>query len=78
MSTGTRPPQFAEYNIKPSLAWRAKVGYSLIRNLEVFQENDKADNVDFFVLGTEPTPISPELEKGLTFRLALSYRIFTK
>jgi hypothetical protein len=72
------PGVFAEYNFKPGLALRAKVGYSLIRNLEVFQENDKADNVDFFVLGTEPTPISPELEKGLTFRLALSYRVFTK
>jgi hypothetical protein len=46
--------------------------------MEVFKENDKADNVDFFVLGTEPRPISPEIEKGLTFRLALSYRIFTK
>ena len=72
------PGVFAEYNLKPGLALRAKVGYSLIRNLEVFQEIDKADNVDFFVLGTEPTPISPAIEKGLTFRLALSYRIFTK
>jgi hypothetical protein len=72
------PGVFAEYNIKPSLAVRAKVGYSLIRNLEIFKENDKADNVDFLVLGTEPTPISPEIEKGLAFRLALSYRIFTK
>ncbi|MDF7814100.1 DUF6268 family outer membrane beta-barrel protein [Hymenobacter sp. YC55] len=72
------PGVFAEYNLKPGLALRAKVGYSLIRNLEVFNENDKADNVDFVVLGDEPKPISPEIEKGLTFRLALSYRVFTK
>ncbi|OUJ71059.1 hypothetical protein BXP70_23135 [Hymenobacter crusticola] len=72
------PGVFAEYNIKPGLALRAKVGYSLIRNLEVFNETDKADNVDFVVLGNEPKPISPEIEKGLVFRLALSYRVFTK
>jgi len=72
------PGVFAEYNIKPGLALRAKVGYSLIRNLEVFNENDKADNVDFVVLGNEPKHISPEIEKGVAFRLALSYRIFTK
>jgi hypothetical protein len=72
------PGVFAEYNLKPGLALRAKVGYSLIRNMEVFNEGDQADNVDFLVLGTEPKPISPEIEKGLAFRLALSYRIFTK
>lgn len=72
------PGVFAEYNIKPGLTLRAKVGYSLIRNMEVFNENDKANNVDFFVVGTKPTPISPEIEKGLALRLALSYRIFTK
>ena len=46
--------------------------------MEVFNEGNQADNVDFIVLGNEPKPISPEIEKALVFRLALSYRIFTK
>jgi hypothetical protein len=74
----TTPGVFAEYNLKPGLARQSRLLAYPQRNLEVFQETDKADNVDFFVLGTEPTPISPAIGKGLTFRLALSYRIFTK
>jgi hypothetical protein len=46
--------------------------------MEVFRENDKADNVDFLVLGKEPMPLNPTVEKGLVFRLSLSYRVFTK
>jgi hypothetical protein len=72
------PGVFAEYNLKPGLALRAKVGYALIHHMEVFRENDKADNVDFLVLGNEPTPLNPVVEKGLVFRVALSYRVFTK
>jgi hypothetical protein len=44
----------------------------------VFNEGDQAANVDFVVLSDEAKPISLEIEKGLAFRLALSYRIFTK
>jgi hypothetical protein len=54
------------------------VGHSIIRNLEVFNKGDKADNVDFVVLGDESKPISAEIEQGLVFRVALSYRIFLK
>jgi hypothetical protein len=48
------PGVFAEYNLKPGLALRAKVGYSIIRNLEVFNGGDQADNVDLIVIGNEP------------------------
>ena len=69
---------FAEYYVQPRVALRATAGYSLVRDLEVYQERDRVSGVLNFVnLGTEPRPISPPIDTGLVLRLALSFRIPT-
>ena len=67
---------FCEYYVRPQLALRATVGYSIIRNLEVYRRNDRVGGVlDFVNLGHAPTPISPAIRNGVVARLTLSFRL---
>ncbi|MFD2937409.1 DUF6268 family outer membrane beta-barrel protein [Spirosoma flavum] len=68
---------FCEYYVRPQLALRATVGYSIIRNLEVYRRNDRVTGgvLDFVNLGHSPTPISPAISNGVVARLTLSFRL---
>lgn len=67
---------FGEYYVRPKLALRAKVGYSLIRNLDIYRQSDRATGVlDFVSVGGSPTPISPAVGKGVVGQVALSFRL---
>ncbi len=70
---------FGEYYVHPKLALRAKVGYSLIRNLDIYRQNDRATGVLDFVNvgGASPTPLSPAVGNGVAVQVALSFRLPT-
>ncbi|AMR25528.1 hypothetical protein A0257_22835 (plasmid) [Hymenobacter psoromatis] len=69
---------FAEYYVQPRVALRATAGYSLVRNLEIYQAGDRVSGIlDFVNLGTAPLPVSPPIGNGLVLRLALSFRMPT-
>jgi hypothetical protein len=71
------PGLFAEFYISPNWAVRATASYSLIRDMEVYNEHDKADGfIDFYEMGNRKDPINPEVSSGLAFKVGLSYRIF--
>lgn len=64
--------------MQPCVAPRATAGYSLVRNLEIYQERDQVSGIlDFANLGAAPLPTSPPIDTGLVLRLALSFRIPT-
>jgi hypothetical protein len=70
------PGLFAERYISSKWAVRATAAYTLIRNMEIYNKTDKADGfVDFYELGDRKDPINPEVSKGLSFKIGLSYRI---
>jgi len=70
------PGLFAEYYISPNWAIRATAAYTLIRNMEVYNKNDKATGfIDFYELGNRKDPLNPEVSGGLSFKVGLSYRI---
>lgn len=70
------PGLFAEYYISSKWAVRATAAYTLIRNMEIYNKNDKADGfIDFYELGDRKDPINPEVAGGLSFKAGLSYRI---
>lgn len=70
------PGLFAEYYVSPNWVIRATAAYTLIRNMEVYHKNDKADGfIDFYELGDRKDPINPEVAGGLSFKVGLSYRI---
>ncbi|MBF9144150.1 DUF6268 family outer membrane beta-barrel protein [Hymenobacter properus] len=67
---------FAETYLSSHWAVRATAAYAGIRRLDVFAKDDQwPATIDYIGLGTAPTPLNPRLEKGLAFRLALSYRV---
>jgi hypothetical protein len=67
---------FAETYLSAHWVLRATAAYAGIRRLDVFAKDDQwPATIDYIGLGTAPTPLSPRLEKGLAFRLALSYRV---
>ena len=67
---------FAETYLSSHWALRATAAYADIRRLDVFAKDDQwPATIDYIGLGTAPTPLNPRLEKGLAFRLALSYRV---
>jgi hypothetical protein len=67
---------FAETYLSAHWALRATAAYASIRRLDVFSKDDQwPATIDYIGLGTAPTPLNPRLEKGLAFRLALSYRV---
>jgi hypothetical protein len=70
------PGLFAEYYISKNWAIRATAAYTLIRNMEVYNKNDKTDGcIDFYEMGNRVEPLNPEVASGLTFKIGLSYRI---
>ena len=70
------PGLFAEYYISPNWAIRATAAYTLIRNMEVYNKNDKVTGfIDFYELGNRKDPLNPEVSGGLSFKVGLSYRI---
>jgi len=70
------PGFFAERYISSKWAVRATAAYTLIRNMEIYNKTDKADGfVDFYELGDRNDPINPEVSKGMSFKIGLSYRI---
>jgi len=70
------PGLFAERYISSKWALRATAAYTLIRNMEIYNKTDKADGfVDFYELGDRNNPINPEVSRGMSFKIGLSYRI---
>ncbi|CAM4013402.1 hypothetical protein SAMN06265348_101161 [Pedobacter westerhofensis] len=70
------PGLFAERYIFPKWAVRATAAYTLIRNMEIYNKTDKAKGfIDFAEFGDRNEPINPEVLKGLSFKIGLSYRI---
>jgi hypothetical protein len=70
------PGLFAEYYVSSQWVVRAIAAYTLIRNMEIYNKNDKADGfIDFYELGDRKDPVNPEVAGGLSFKIALSYRI---
>lgn len=70
------PGLFAEYYVSPRWAVRATAAYTLIRNMEIYNKDDKTDGfVDFLELGDRKDPLNPEVSSGLSFKIGLSYRI---
>ena len=67
---------FAENYLGTHWVLRATVAYSLTRRIEIYARDQQwPATLDFIGLGTAPTPASPGVEKGLAFKLALSYRV---
>ena len=67
---------FAESYLSPHWALRLTAAYALTRRLEVYGRNDQwPATLDYIGLGKAPTPLSPVIDKGLAFRVALSYRV---
>ncbi|MDO7848236.1 DUF6268 family outer membrane beta-barrel protein [Hymenobacter sp. M29] len=67
---------FAETYLSTHWALRATAAYAVTRRMEVYGRDDQwPATIDYIGLGKAPTPLSSPLEKGLAFRLALSYRV---
>ena len=67
---------FAEQYLSANWALRATVAYAGVRRLYVAEKGDQWPvTIDYIGLGTAPTALNPRIEKGFTFRLALSYRV---
>jgi hypothetical protein len=70
------PGLFVERYVSSNWAIRATAAYTLIRNMEIYNKTDKAKAfVDFAEFGDRADPINPEVSKGLSFKIGLSYRI---
>jgi hypothetical protein len=70
------PGLFVERYLSSKWAVRATAAYTLIRNMEIYNKNDKAKAfIDFAELGDRKDPINPEVSPGLAFKIGLSYRI---
>lgn len=69
---------FAETYLSKHWALRATAAYSLTRRLDVYERAATWPAViDYIGLGADPTPLTPRVEKNLTFRVGLSYRVPT-
>lgn len=70
------PGLFAEYYLAENWAIRGTLAYTLIRNMEIYDERDKADGfIDFYEFGNRTDPLNREVENGLSFKVGLSYRV---
>ncbi|MGF7039043.1 DUF6268 family outer membrane beta-barrel protein [Mucilaginibacter lappiensis] len=70
------PGLFVERYLSAKWAVRATAAYTLIRNMEIYNKDDKAKGfIDFAELGDRKDPINPEVSPGLAFKIGLSYRI---
>lgn len=67
---------FAETYLSRHWVLRATAAYAVTRRLDVYAQDDQwTATVDYIGLGTVPTPLNSHLEKGLAFKVALSYRV---
>ncbi|GAB3848609.1 hypothetical protein GCM10028822_11760 [Hymenobacter terrigena] len=67
---------FAEAYLSTHWALRATAAYAVTRRLEVYARDEQwPATIDYIGLGKAPSPLSSPIEKGLAFRLALSYRV---
>jgi hypothetical protein len=70
---------FAETYLSTNWALRATAAYAGVRRLDVAAKDDQWPvTIDYIGLGKAPTPLNPRIEKGMAFRLALSYRVATR
>jgi len=70
---------FAEGYLSSHWALRTTVAYSATRRIDVFAKDAQwPATLDYIGLGKAPTALSPDIEKGLAFRLSLSYRVPTR
>ena len=70
---------FVERYFSTHWAMRATAAYALTRRIELYErEQQWLATLDFIGLGTAPTASSPAMEKGLAFKLGLSYRVPAK
>jgi len=70
------PGLFIERYLSPKWALRANAAYTLIRNMEIYNKDDKAKAfVDFAELGDRKDPVNPEVSTGVSLKIGLSYRI---
>jgi hypothetical protein len=71
------PGLFAEYYVSPAWAVRATAAYTLIRNMEIYNRDEKTDGfIDFYEMGNRKDPINAEVSSGLSLKLSLSFRVF--
>lgn len=67
---------FVEGYVNTHWVLRATAAYAVTRRLDVFEKSDQwPATIDFIGFGAAPTPLNPRIDKGLAFRLALSYRV---
>jgi hypothetical protein len=67
---------FAETYLSAHWALRATAAYAVTRRMAVYARNDQwPATIDYIGIGNAPTPLSPAIDKGLAFRVALSYRV---
>ena len=70
------PGLYMEYGFCKNWAIRGTAAYSVQRNLEIYNKDDKVDGVvDFINIGTKPTPLNLAVSNGPSFKMAISYRI---
>lgn len=69
---------FTERYLSDKWVLRGTVAYAFTRDLQVFNKDDKVKGViDAIVLGKTPMPLNPPIDKGLTCKLSLGFRIKT-
>jgi hypothetical protein len=70
---------FAEGYLSKHWALRATAAYAVTRRIDVFAKDDQwPATIDYIGLGKAPTSLNSHLEKGLAFKVALSYRVPTR
>ena len=71
-----QPGLYAETIFCKNWALRGTVSYSIQRNLDIYNRDDKNGSViDFITLGSKPTPLNTPVSKGPAFKMGISYRI---
>lgn len=70
---------FAEYYLSSHWALRFTTAYSVTRRLDAYSRYDQwTSTIDYIGLGKAPTALNPTIDKGVAFRVALSYRVLNK
>ena len=67
---------FAESYLNTRWVLRATVAYAVTRRIEVYARDQQwPATLDYIGLGQAPVPAGPGAEKGLAFKLGISYRV---
>ena len=70
---------FAETYLNSHWVLRAIAAYAVTRRIEVYARDQQwPATIDYIGLGTAPHPAGPGIEKGLAFKVSLSYRVPVK